>query len=194
MTNRFNRRPFPLSTCAWQRLTPATVDPCCPLWGLNILPNLQGLPSIAIDTATGNGPWCRGFPCKKWWISIARTAWSRAWGKWETLCIGPYWADPWLSDTFGKIPGVNSTSIRKKLKGKQLRHLCLSIVISDAPVLKSMLLSGGPREQPDSLWFVGNVGIAIINHPCLMVFTTHLWWLGGWFIIAIPTFDAPKSS
>ena len=27
-----------------------------------------------------------------------------------------------------------------------------------------------------------NVGIAIINHPFLMV-----WWLGGWFIIAIPT-------
>ena len=32
-----------------------------------------------------------------------------------------------------------------------------------------------------------NVGIAIINHPCLMVYTTHLWWLGGWFVIAIPT-------
>ena len=34
---------------------------------------------------------------------------------------------------------------------------------------------------------LGNVGIAIINHPSLMVYYTHLWWLGGWFIIAIPT-------
>ena len=32
-----------------------------------------------------------------------------------------------------------------------------------------------------------NMGIAIINHPLLMVYTTHLWWLGGWFIHAIPT-------
>ena len=29
-----------------------------------------------------------------------------------------------------------------------------------------------------------NMGIAIINHPCLMVYTTHFWWLGGLFIIA----------
>ena len=28
-----------------------------------------------------------------------------------------------------------------------------------------------------------NVGVAI-NHQFLMVYTTHLWWLGGWFIIA----------
>ena len=34
---------------------------------------------------------------------------------------------------------------------------------------------------------LNNVDIAIINHPFLMVYTTHLWWLGGWFIIAIPT-------
>ena len=27
----------------------------------------------------------------------------------------------------------------------------------------------------------------VINHPCLMGFATHLWWLGAWFIIAIPT-------
>ena len=36
----------------------------------------------------------------------------------------------------------------------------------------------------------GNMCIAIINHSCLMVYTIytiHLWWLGGWFIIAIPT-------
>ena len=32
-----------------------------------------------------------------------------------------------------------------------------------------------------------NVGTAIINHQFLMVYTNHLWWLGGWFIIAIPT-------
>ena len=32
-----------------------------------------------------------------------------------------------------------------------------------------------------------NVGIAIINHPVLMVHTIHWWWLEGWFIIAIPT-------
>ena len=31
------------------------------------------------------------------------------------------------------------------------------------------------------------VGIAIINHQFLMVYTSHLWWSGGWFIIAIPT-------
>ena len=39
------------------------------------------------------------------------------------------------------------------------------------------------------IWSMGvyNVGIAIINHPCLMVYTTHLWWLGGEFIIAAPT-------
>ena len=35
-----------------------------------------------------------------------------------------------------------------------------------------------------------NVGIAIINHPFLMVYTTHLWWFGGWFSIAIPTLPA----
>ena len=35
--------------------------------------------------------------------------------------------------------------------------------------------------------FIGNVGIAMINHPFVMVYTTHLWWLGGWCIIAIPT-------
>ena len=28
---------------------------------------------------------------------------------------------------------------------------------------------------------------APIIHPFLMAFSTHLWWLGGWFIIAIPT-------
>ena len=32
-----------------------------------------------------------------------------------------------------------------------------------------------------------NVGIAIINHPFLMVYTIHFWRLGGWFILAIPT-------
>ena len=32
-----------------------------------------------------------------------------------------------------------------------------------------------------------NVCIAIINHQFLMVYTTYLWQLGGWFIIAIPT-------
>ena len=32
-----------------------------------------------------------------------------------------------------------------------------------------------------------NVGIAIINHPFLMVHTSHLWWLEGCFNIAIPT-------
>ena len=31
-----------------------------------------------------------------------------------------------------------------------------------------------------------HVGIAIINHRILIVYTNHLWWLGGWFI-AIPT-------
>ena len=53
--------------------------------------------------------------------------------------------------------------------------------------------------------WMGHVGIAIMNHPFLMVYTclyhpcmmirgmvyycytTHLWCLGGWFIIAIPT-------
>ena len=29
---------------------------------------------------------------------------------------------------------------------------------------------------------LSNVGIAIINHQSLMVYTTHLWWLGGWFM------------
>ena len=36
-------------------------------------------------------------------------------------------------------------------------------------------------------FYAGHVGIAIINHQFLMVYTTTLWWLGGWFIIAIPT-------
>ena len=35
------------------------------------------------------------------------------------------------------------------------------------------------------IWY--NVGIAIINHQFWMVYTTHFWWLGGWFVIAIPT-------
>ena len=35
--------------------------------------------------------------------------------------------------------------------------------------------------------FGDNVGIAKIDHQFLMVYTNHLWWLGGWFIIAIPT-------
>ena len=39
-------------------------------------------------------------------------------------------------------------------------------------------------------WITYNVGIAIINHTILMVHTTHLWWLGGWFIIAIPTLSS----
>ena len=39
-----------------------------------------------------------------------------------------------------------------------------------------------------------NVGIAMINHPCLMVYTTHVWWLGGWFIIAIPTLIALQAT
>ena len=38
-----------------------------------------------------------------------------------------------------------------------------------------------------SFWKPFNVGIAIINQPFLMVYTIHLWWLGGWFILAIPT-------
>ena len=29
----------------------------------------------------------------------------------------------------------------------------------------------------------GNVSTAIVNHPFLMVYTTHLWWVGGWFIL-----------
>ena len=32
-----------------------------------------------------------------------------------------------------------------------------------------------------------NLGIAMINHSFWMVYTTHLWWFGGWFIIVIPT-------
>ena len=39
----------------------------------------------------------------------------------------------------------------------------------------------------ESICRYNNVGKAIINHPFSMVYTTHLWWLGGWFIIAIPT-------
>ena len=35
------------------------------------------------------------------------------------------------------------------------------------------------------MWII----IAIINHPFLMVYTIHLWWSGGWFIIAIPTLN-----
>ena len=40
--------------------------------------------------------------------------------------------------------------------------------------------------------FLDNVGMAIINHPLLMVYTTDLWWL-GWFIIAIPTLQKSKT-
>ena len=43
------------------------------------------------------------------------------------------------------------------------------------------------RESTDG--FPINVGIAVINHPFLMVYTTRLWSLGGWFIIAIPTLE-----
>ena len=44
--------------------------------------------------------------------------------------------------------------------------------------------------QPLELdWKKNNVGIAIINNPFLMIYTTHLRWLGRWFIIAIPTLD-----
>ena len=38
------------------------------------------------------------------------------------------------------------------------------------------------------------VGIAIINNPIVMVYTTHIWWLGGWFIITIPTLLWVKQS
>ena len=41
-------------------------------------------------------------------------------------------------------------------------------------------------------WNHGNVGIAIINHLFLMVYTTHLWWLGGWFLIDVPTLCQKK--
>ena len=39
-----------------------------------------------------------------------------------------------------------------------------------------------------------NVGIAIIIHPFLMAYTTHLCWLGGWFIIAIPMINPWRAS
>ena len=35
-------------------------------------------------------------------------------------------------------------------------------------------------------WTLVNVGITI-NQPFLSVYTTDLWWLGGWLTIAIPT-------
>ena len=44
---------------------------------------------------------------------------------------------------------------------------------------------------PELRWSVIVVCRNVINHPnvwsFLMVYTTHLWWLVGWFIIAIPT-------
>ena len=43
-----------------------------------------------------------------------------------------------------------------------------------------------PHLKSTAVRILSNVGIAIINHPFLMVYTTHLWWFGGWFIIAIP--------
>ena len=49
-----------------------------------------------------------------------------------------------------------------------------------------------PQAHPYVLK-LANVGIAIINHSFLMVYTTHLWWLGGWFIIAIPTLPLKPS-
>ena len=56
------------------------------------------------------------------------------------------------------------------------------------------LQTWGPRwRAPWAPWIgtiICNVGIAIINHPFLMVYTTHLWWLGAWFIIAIPRLAA----
>ena len=33
--------------------------------------------------------------------------------------------------------------------------------------------------------YLHNVGIARINNPFLVVYTTHVWWL--WFVIALPT-------
>ena len=41
----------------------------------------------------------------------------------------------------------------------------------------------GYEPEPSLPWGTFcNVDIAIINHPCLMVYTTHSWWLGGWFM------------
>ena len=42
----------------------------------------------------------------------------------------------------------------------------------------------------DGLNLAVDVGIAIINQQILMVYTAHLWWLGGWFMIAIPTLQS----
>ena len=45
------------------------------------------------------------------------------------------------------------------------------------------------QELPWTIKTSGNVGIAIVNFPFLMVYTNHLWRLGGWCIIAIPTYQ-----
>ena len=54
-------------------------------------------------------------------------------------------------------------------------------------VTKSMGNLGVPHNHSITIKKHSNVGIATINHPFLMVCPTHLWRLGGWFIIAIPT-------
>ena len=53
---------------------------------------------------------------------------------------------------------------------------------------RTPLLSHHKSSKKDVSPIVDNVGIAMINHLFLMVDTTHLWSLGGWFIIAILTF------
>ena len=40
--------------------------------------------------------------------------------------------------------------------------------------------------SPPVFFLPPNVGIAIINNPFFMIYTTHSWWLRGWFIIATP--------
>ena len=80
------------------------------------------------------------------------------------------------------------------------------VCISWSPVTVSDSCSEGPNQSDIKLDHVGsicrlkgkcrvetvgfNVAIAIINHPFLMVYTTHQWWLGGWFTTAIPTLPA----
>ena len=52
-------------------------------------------------------------------------------------------------------------------------------------ILRASQASHSTGQVPNSKWPT-NAGIAIINHPYFW-WRIPVWWLGGWFIIAIPT-------
>ena len=106
--------------------------------------------------------------------------------------------DTWLGPS-RCFPGRKLRRGDVEKNGRVMSWLDDAVPVSTTDVWPSYHVPGPPDRDFFWVWsiFGGNIrGWALfasicvlmwINHPFLMVCTTHLWWLGGWFIIGIPT-------